>query len=125
MSRATVLQAGYPPFGLANVSFVGLSSLLILSGLYYSAISVAHDARLRQSIKKSAIEESKLLASIGAAQMEPVMAAVVGVATVVLPSVTSVSACTTRCWNDPSEQHRSDNSYVADSHYQGTPQGPP
>jgi hypothetical protein len=35
------------------------------------------------------------------------------------------SACTTRCWNDPSEQHRSDNSYVADSHYQGNPQGPP
>jgi nitrogen-specific signal transduction histidine kinase len=67
--NATVLQAGYPPFGVANVSFVGLSSFLILLGLYYSAISVAHDAKLRQSIKKSAIEESKLLVSIGSAQM--------------------------------------------------------
>jgi nitrogen-specific signal transduction histidine kinase len=67
---ATVLQAGYPPFGLANVSFVGLASFLILVGLYHSAISVAHDVKLRKTIKKSAMEESKLLVSIGAAQME-------------------------------------------------------
>jgi nitrogen-specific signal transduction histidine kinase len=69
-SGATVLQAGYPPFGLANVSFVGLASFLILVGLYHSAISVAHDVKLRKTIKKSAKEESKLLVSIGAAQME-------------------------------------------------------
>jgi hypothetical protein len=37
----------------------------------------------------------------------------------------SVSGCTTRCWNAPSEQHRSENSYVADAHYQGNPQSPP
>jgi len=67
---ATVLQAGYPPFGLANVSFVGLASFLILVGLYHSAISVAHDVKLRKIIKKSAMEESKLLVSIGSAQME-------------------------------------------------------
>jgi nitrogen-specific signal transduction histidine kinase len=67
---ATVLQAGYPPFGLANVSFVGLASFLILVGLYHSAISVAHDVKLRKTIKKSAMEESKLLVSIGSAQME-------------------------------------------------------
>jgi signal transduction histidine kinase len=67
---ATVLQAGYPPFGLANVSFVALASYLIFIGLYNSAISVAHDVRLRQTIKKSAIEESKLLLSIGTAQMK-------------------------------------------------------
>ena len=37
---ATVLQAGYPPFGLANVSFVGLASYLILTGIYQSTVSV-------------------------------------------------------------------------------------
>lgn len=67
--QATVLQAGYPPFGLANVSFVGFSSFMILIGLYYSAVSVAHDGKLRKFIKESALSRSKLLGSIGTAQM--------------------------------------------------------
>jgi hypothetical protein len=66
---ATVLQAAYPPYGLPNVSFVGLAAFLILVGLHHSAISVAHDSRLRQLIKNSTIKESKLLDSIGSAQM--------------------------------------------------------
>ena len=64
-----LLQAGYPPFGLADVSFVGLSSFIILVGLYQSAISVAQDVQLRKSIKTSVMNESKLLDSIGTAQM--------------------------------------------------------
>jgi hypothetical protein len=67
---ATVLQAGYPPFGLANVSFVGLSAFLIFVGLYSSAISVAKDVQLRSFIKKSVKDEAKFLASIGTAQMQ-------------------------------------------------------
>jgi hypothetical protein len=66
---AGLLQAGYPPFGLADVSFVALSSYLILIGLYYSAVSVAEDVALRKSIKNLAIKELKLLDSIGTAQM--------------------------------------------------------
>lgn len=66
---AGLLQAGYPPFGLADVSFVALSSYLILTGLYYSAVSIAEDVTLRKSIKKSAINELKLLDTIGTAQM--------------------------------------------------------
>jgi hypothetical protein len=65
----TVLQAAYPPYGLPNVSFVGLAAFLILVGLQHSAISVAHDSRLRQLIKNSAIKESKLLDSMASAQM--------------------------------------------------------
>jgi hypothetical protein len=65
-----ISSAFYPPFGLASVSFMGLASYLILVGIYYSAISFAHDVTLRQSIKKSAIKESKLLDSIGTAHME-------------------------------------------------------
>jgi hypothetical protein len=65
----TVLQAAYPPYGLPNVSFVGLAAFLILVGLQHSAISVAHDLRLRQLIKNSAIKESKLLDGMASAQM--------------------------------------------------------
>ncbi len=68
-AATTVLQAAYPPYGLPNVSFVGLAAFLILVGLHHSAISVAHDARLRQLIKNSAIKESNLLDSMASAQM--------------------------------------------------------
>jgi hypothetical protein len=67
---ATATQAAYPPFGLASVSFTGLSCYLIYTGLYSSAISVSQDAELRQSIRKSALKEVKFLESMGTAQME-------------------------------------------------------
>ncbi len=60
----------YPPFGLSAVSFIGLSAYLIFVGIYYSAISLSHDSRVRREIKKFAIQESKLLDSIGSAQLE-------------------------------------------------------
>jgi hypothetical protein len=60
----------YPPFGLATVIFAGISSYLILVGIYSSAISVSQDVELRRSIRKFAIEESKLLDSIGTSHME-------------------------------------------------------
>jgi hypothetical protein len=60
----------YPPFGLVTVSFMGLSSYLLLLGVYSSAISVSEDSKLRQSIRNFAIKESRLLDSIGTAQME-------------------------------------------------------
>jgi len=65
----TVLQAAYPPYGLPNVSFVGLAAFLILVGLHHSAISVAQDSRLRHLIRSSALKESRLLGSMGSAQM--------------------------------------------------------
>jgi hypothetical protein len=67
---ATAAQAAYPPFGLASVSFTGLSCYLIYSGLYSSAVTVSQDIALRHSIRKSVTEQSKLLDSIGTAQME-------------------------------------------------------
>jgi hypothetical protein len=65
-----LITAPYPPFGLAAISFMGLSSYLIFVGIYYSAISLSHDDRVRREIKKFAIQESKLLDSIGSAQLE-------------------------------------------------------
>jgi hypothetical protein len=60
----------YPPFGLVTVSFVGLASYLVLVGIYSSAISISQDANLRREIRHLAIRESKLLDSIGTAQLE-------------------------------------------------------
>ena len=67
---ASAAQSAYPPFGLASVSFTGLSCYLIYSGLYSSAVMVSQDVSLRHSIRKSVTEQSKLLDSIGTAQME-------------------------------------------------------
>src|SRR5215217_5232005 len=69
-TTGSVMLASYPPFGLASVSFVGLSSYPMLMGIYPAAISMSEDVKLRQSIKKSAIDESKFLVSIGSGQIE-------------------------------------------------------
>ena len=68
---ATVLPViSYPPFGLATTLFTGLSSYFIMVGIYSSAISISEDSEIRRSIKRFAIKESKLLDSIGLANME-------------------------------------------------------
>lgn len=61
---------GYPPYGIIAVSFLGLSSYLVLVGIYSAAVSVAQDIELRGSIKRTALEEMKFLDMIGSAQME-------------------------------------------------------
>lgn len=48
----------------------GLSSYLVLIGIYSSAISISEDSKLRQSIRNIALKEQRLLDSIGMAQME-------------------------------------------------------
>jgi signal transduction histidine kinase len=67
---ATLTPTPYPPFGLAAVSTMGLSAYLIYVGIYSAAVSMSGDINLRQTIRKSAIEEAKLLVSIGSAQMQ-------------------------------------------------------
>jgi hypothetical protein len=49
---------------------VGLSSYLILIGIYSSAITIAEDSKLRNEIRKIAASKSGLLGSIGLAQLE-------------------------------------------------------
>jgi len=63
-------QGAYPPYGLISVFFTGLSCYLIYNGLYFSAVSISQDMDIRQTIKKSVMEQSKLLHSIGTAEME-------------------------------------------------------
>ena len=66
----TLTFAFYPPFGIATISFVGISSYMILVGIYYSALSVSQDIELRREIRRLATKESKLLDIMGMAQME-------------------------------------------------------
>lgn len=60
----------YPPFGLPAVCFIGLSSYLLMRGIYSSATSLSQDIKLRQSIRESAIKELELLDRIGMAHMQ-------------------------------------------------------
>jgi hypothetical protein len=48
-NQVTLVASSYPPFGAVTICFFGLSSYLILIGLYTSAISVSQDAGLRRS----------------------------------------------------------------------------
>jgi hypothetical protein len=69
VTSAGVFHAPYPPFGLYSVLLTPLSCYLLLVALYSSAISISADSKLRQSVRNSIVEESRLLDSIGSAQM--------------------------------------------------------
>jgi len=60
----------YLPFGVLSASFFAFGAYLFFSGIYSSAVSIASDSGLRESIRKSAMQQSKLFDSIGTAHME-------------------------------------------------------
>lgn len=60
-------SGSYLPFGVVAASFFALGSYLFFSGIYSSAISISSDVRLRQAIRKSLLDHSKLLDNIGLA----------------------------------------------------------
>jgi uncharacterized integral membrane protein len=68
--QSTLANSLYPPYGLATMSFYGLSSFLIILGLYSSAVSISQDSGLRRLIVKLATNEMNLLRSIGTAHRE-------------------------------------------------------
>ena len=57
-------------FGMAAHSLVLLSSYLFTVGLYSSVISVSQDRSIRESIKRSATDVSKLLDILASPQMK-------------------------------------------------------
>ena len=57
-------------YQLPSPGFMGLASYLVMVGIYSSAICISQDSTLRQHIRKFAEKESRLLDSIGTAQME-------------------------------------------------------
>jgi hypothetical protein len=66
---ATQIVFPYPPFGLVTITVLVSASYLMLLGIYNSATLVSANNELRRSIHKHALE-SKLLGSIGHAEME-------------------------------------------------------
>jgi hypothetical protein len=66
---STVIAPSFPPFGLVTVSFMGLASYLMLVGIYYSAMSVSQDIKLRTTISRFAADELGLLRNIGSAEL--------------------------------------------------------
>jgi hypothetical protein len=68
-NQVFLVPSSFPPFGVVTLSFYGLASYLMVRGLYASAVSVSQDVELRKSIKRSIIGRSKLLGSIGSAEM--------------------------------------------------------
>jgi hypothetical protein len=66
---SAVNPPSFPPFGLVTISFMGLASYLMLVGIYYSAISVSQDIKLRTTIRRFAMDELRLLHNIGSAEL--------------------------------------------------------
>lgn len=60
----------YPPFGLITIAFLGIASYLLFIGLFSASMSVALDNKLRTTIKRSALDETKFLETIGTSEME-------------------------------------------------------
>ena len=63
----------YPPFGFVTILFYGISSYMILVGVYFSVIVISQDSKLRSTIKKVSENEPALLADISYAQLEDVI----------------------------------------------------
>jgi hypothetical protein len=60
----------YPPFGLVTICFLGLASYLVFIGIYSTSMSVALDTKLRTMIRKSTLDESRFIETIGTSEME-------------------------------------------------------
>jgi hypothetical protein len=60
----------FPPFGLVTISFLGLASYLVFIGIFSASMSVALDSKLRTIIKKSALDETRFVETIGESEME-------------------------------------------------------
>jgi signal transduction histidine kinase len=67
---ALSISALQQTYGVAAHSIILLSSYLFVIGFYALAISISHDRSLRQSIRSSALEVSKLLDVLGTPNVE-------------------------------------------------------
>ena len=70
-NQASVLVVTpFPAFGAPTVAFMALASYFILLGIYSSAILISEDAKLRRMLRRTALDESKLLDTVGTAYMK-------------------------------------------------------
>ena len=70
-SQVTLVGASYPPFGITTLDIGGLSSFLLLTGLYSTAVSLSRHAELRKSIRASIEDQhSRLIDRIGMSEVQ-------------------------------------------------------
>jgi hypothetical protein len=67
---ARIYLLPYPPFGLVTISFMGISSYLLMVGIYYSSVSTSMNSQIRSMIERSVDKELKFLSNIGHSQLE-------------------------------------------------------
>lgn len=60
----------YPPFADVVWSFLGFAAYVYGFGLYFSVVSISQDAKLRRAMQQLAMEEARMLHSLGSAEME-------------------------------------------------------
>lgn len=72
-NQPTSLALGpYPPFGVASITILIISTYLIVIGIYISAIFISSNSDLRRTIYKKA-SELKLLDLLGKVEFEKEM----------------------------------------------------
>lgn len=70
-SQVSLEACSYPPFGITTLDFSALSSFLLLTGLYSTAISLSEHAELRKSIRNSLEgQHSNLIDKIGMSEVQ-------------------------------------------------------
>jgi hypothetical protein len=67
-----ILYAPYPPFGITTITFMLLGSYSMFLGIYFSAVYVSQDSKLRQIISRTSniSEQLNFLKNIGRSEME-------------------------------------------------------
>lgn len=68
-ANATIVGAGFPPFGIPSIIFLPFASLLFYVGTYYSIVAISNDIRVRKYIKNSAYKELEIMGDLAQSQM--------------------------------------------------------
>lgn len=68
-ANATIVGAGFPPFGIPSIIFLPFAALLFYVGIYYSIIAISNDIRVRKYIKNSAYKELEIMGNLAQSQM--------------------------------------------------------
>lgn len=65
-----LISPTYPPYGILSLSALPISSLLIVLGIYSTAVSISKDASLRRNIVQYLSTDSDFLKSLGNAELQ-------------------------------------------------------
>jgi hypothetical protein len=70
-NQISLVASSYPPFGITTLLYSGLSSYILLIGLYSTAVSLSEHAQLRKSIRNSIDQQHyRLIDHIGISELQ-------------------------------------------------------